>query len=390
MRMTVNGIIRYCMAAVMALALATPATLAANAPIYDINVILPLTGSLAFSGQKQLEAIKVAETVVNRNGGIDGRPVHFVVHDDASTPTTTVQLTSELMGSNVPVILGSTLAATCAAMFPLVQKSGPVTYCYSPVVHPKDGGYSFMSAPAIADVQPVVLRYFRSKGRKRLAIITSTDASGEEFEQRFDATVQEPEFRDMTVVDREHFNPTDISVTAQMARIKAAKPDVLITFSTGTPFGTLLHGINDAGLDVPVYGSGGNMSYAQMKQYKAFLPKELYLNAARGVTPDPSAKGKMLQAQRVYFAAMKAAGIRPEFSHSLTWDPTMLVVDALRHLGPNATAEQLHEYLEHLRGWVGIEGTYDFTSGNQRGVGQAAAALFRWDASKGDWVMVSS
>ena len=94
-----------------------------------------------------------------------------------------------------------------------------------------------------------------------------------------------------------------------MARMKAAAPDVLLTFTVGTPFGTLLKGVHDAGLDIPVYGSGGNFTYAQMQQYASFLPKELFLNGSRGITPDPTATGAVKRAQDVYFNATRKGRI---------------------------------------------------------------------------------
>ena len=373
----------------IAILMATSGPLAAADTPYEINVILPLTGPAAFFGASAQRGMRVIEDLVNAQGGINGRPLRFVLNDDGTNPQTVIQLTTALIAKQVPVIMGPGISAECTAQFPVVENSGPVTYCFSPVVHPKPNGFSFMTGPAIGDVEPVVLRYFRSRGFRNFALITSTDASGQEFERTFDLALALPEFRDVKLVAREHFNISDISVSAQVARIKAARPEVLLTFTTGTPFGTLLHGLYDAGLEIPVYGSGGNLNNAQMAQYAAFLPKELYLNGVHGVIPDPTATGKMKQAQQIYFDALKRASYHPEFSLLSVWDPTMIVVDALRKLRSDVTAQQLHDYLEHLKGWTGVEGTYDFTSGDQRGIGQAATALFRWDATAIDWVQVS-
>ena len=66
-----------------------------------------------------------------------------------------------------------------------------------------------------------------------------------------------------------------------------------------------------------------------------------------------------------------------------------IAVDALRHLGTNATADQIHDYVEGLHGFAGIQGVYDFRNGDQRGLGDAANALFRWDAVKNDFVLAA-
>jgi branched-chain amino acid transport system substrate-binding protein len=370
------------------LALATPAARALDP--YDTHVIASQTGSFAFSGTKQMQVIHVLEGVVNASGGIRGRPVRFVFHDDTSSPQTAVQITSQLIGQKVPIILGPSLSAICSAVFPLVAQGAAVEWCYSPVVVPTPHGFAFMGAPAIEDVQPVILRYFYSRGQHNIGLITSTDATGQNFEQKLDIALNRLEFRNLKLVAREHFNPTDLSVAAQMARIKAAKPDVLITYTSGTPFGTVLRGISDAGIDVPVYGSGANMNVDQLGQYANFIPKELYLNAAQGMLQDPKAPAPVQHQQAIFFGAMRKAGIHVEYSHSLTWDPTMMAVDALRKLGTDATPAQLHDYLEHLRGWTGIQGIYDFTSGDQRGLGQSGAALFRWNPAKKEWSLAAT
>ena len=80
----------------------------------------------------------------------------------------------------------------------------------------------------------------------------------------------------MKLVERAHFNPTDVSVSAQIERVKAANPQAFIAWSTGAPIATIFKGIVQAGLDVPIGTTDGNMTYAQMKQYAAFLPKQLY------------------------------------------------------------------------------------------------------------------
>ena len=79
----------------------------AAAPPVDINVILPLTGSAAFLGTQEQRTLLVAESFVNQQGGIRGRPVHFVIADDQSNPTVAVQLTSGVIAKGAAVIIGS-------------------------------------------------------------------------------------------------------------------------------------------------------------------------------------------------------------------------------------------------------------------------------------------
>jgi ABC-type branched-subunit amino acid transport system substrate-binding protein len=123
-----------------------------------------------------------------------------------------------------------------------------------------------------------------------------------------------------------------------------------------------------------------------MQQYASFLPKELFLNGSRGITPDPTARGAVKRAQDGYFSALSKAGLRPEFPTSIPWDPMSIVLEAFRRAGPDADAQALWSALQGIKGYSGIEGTYDFTSHDQRGLGEIATALFRYDQVKNEFV----
>jgi branched-chain amino acid transport system substrate-binding protein len=355
---------------------------------YEIDGILPLTGPQTFSGRAELQTLQIIEASVNKSGGIGGRPIHFVISDDQSSPQTTVQLTNELIAKQVPLIMGTSSTANCLAQMPLVAKDGPVTYCLSPGVRPPEGGYVFSASVFAADLASVFIRYFRLRGWNRIAIITSTDASGQTMEHYFDQVLTQPENKGVVVVDHEHFAPLDLSVAAQLERIKAANPQAVITWTTGTPFGTVLRGIKDAGIDVPIGGGNGNMTYAQMTQYVNIIPKQLFFPGQAGVNT-LLGQGAWRTAQVAYFNAFKAAGVRPDLANSQAWDPALLFIDALKHAGLSANAAQLHGYIENLHDWPGVYGVYDFRDGSQRGIGQNATIMYTWDTGKADFAVAS-
>ena len=165
----------------------------------------------------------------------------------------------------------------------------------------------------------------------------------------------------------------------------------MIAWSTGTPIATVFKGIIQAGLDIPIATTDGNMTYAQMTQYAAFLPKQLYIPAPEWVqhegviTLDPAVEA----AQQRFFDTFKAANEKPDIAATLAWDPTMIVIDALQHLGPNATAQQVRDYIGALKGFAGINGVYDFSKIPQRGLDVQAAVVTLWSPTKQTWELVS-
>ena len=363
----------------LALLIASASSRAMAAAPVEINVILSLTGSSSFIGTTEQQSLGVIAKIINANGGINSAPVTFTIADDASNPQTTLQLTNGLVAKHAAVIIGPSFTSGCNAIAPLLEKAGPLQYCLSPGIHATPGSYVFSAGAGTDATAATEIRFFRERGLTRIAMIALTDASGQDHETQIAAALRLPENKNVTLVASEHYNPTDVSVTAQLARIKAAQPQALITTATGVAFGTVLRNLADTGLDIPVTASAGNMSYKQMEQYKAFTPNELLFMATHGVAPDPSITAKpLLDAQALYFKNLDAAGVQPSYLASLAWDPALIVVDALRRVGTSATSDQLHAYLSRMHGFSGINGTYDFR-GSQRGLGASAVVTYRWD-----------
>jgi branched-chain amino acid transport system substrate-binding protein len=373
--------------ALTGLVAAIPFAGAVAADPVEVSVMLPTTGSVALLGQSISTALGILEVSVNKSGGIAGRPLKFVIQDDQSNPATGVQLVSRIVAAKANVMLGTSLSATCSAIAPLL-KDGPVDMCFSPGIHPDEGSFVFSPAPSTLDLAIVTARYAKKRGWKKMAFIYSTDGSGVDGEKVVTQAFAQPENRDVSIIDVEHFGVTDLSVVAQIAKIKAAGPDALYVWASGTPSSTVMRAIADSGLTIPILTSYSNATYAQMTAYKGYLPKELLIaGLPTMVPPDQLGRGQLRGQLEAYNRAFKAAGVRPDVIQTTAWDAGLLIVSALRKLGPNATASQVREYLSGLRGFTGVTGTFDFKAIPQRGVDWKSSVLMtRWDPARDNFV----
>jgi len=372
--------------------------LAAYAPAraadtYDIHVIVPLTGGASFVGLGQQDVLNALAAEVYKTGGIHGKPVHFVFGDDQTSPQVAVQLTTDVLaGKPAPVvIMGSSLVGMCLAMAPLVADSGPVQYCLSPAIHPKAGGYVFSASASSIDQIAAVVRYYRMKGWTKLATLMSTDGSGQDGDRAVDTVLAYPENASMTKVDVEHFNPGDVSVSAQIANIKASGAQAMIAWTTGQPAATVFKGMVQDGLDIPVAPTSGNQTFAAMAQWTDFLPKQLVLASAlypehAGVLKlDPRIEKK----QQEMYAILKARGLRADNQVATSWDAGLIIVAGLRQLPPNATAAQLRDFIADLKDFAGVDGVYDFTKYPERGLGPDGSTVTTYDVATKSWKWLS-
>jgi branched-chain amino acid transport system substrate-binding protein len=362
---------------------------AGAAQAYDIDVVLPLTGPGAFLGQGERQSLQLVEKSVNGGGGIKGQELHFVFHDDQSSPQVGVQLASEIVAKQPAVLLGSSLVAICRAIVPLV-KNGPVEYCFSPGLHPDAGSYAFTASVSTLDLADAVVRYFRMKGWTRVALMVSSDATGQDAEDGLKQVLARPENKAMQVVTTQHFNINDVSVSAQIENVKAADPQCFIAWSTGTPIATIFRAMLQAGLDVPFGTTDGNMTYAQMEQYASFLPKQLFIPSGMFIVRDASLlPPEVAKAHAEFYKIFDAAGIKPDEPSELAWEPAMIVVHALRSLGPKASAAQLRAFIAGLKGYASIDGVYDFPRQPQRGLDVSNAVVTLWNKQSKSFDVVS-
>lgn len=362
---------------------------AGAADAFEIDVVLPLTGGAAFLGKAEQQALSLYEQVAKDGGGIHGKDLKFVFHDDQSSPQIAVQIVNQIKAKSPPVVIGSAVAGLCNAMSPLMR-NGPVMYCLSPSLYPKPGEYAFSSSVSTTGLLEGLLRYFQDRGWSKIGLITSTDATGQDAYKQVKSLLSAGEFAGLQLVADAQFNPTDVSASAQVQRVKGAQPDAVVVWSTGAPIGTVFKAIRDGGLDVPIGTTDGNMTYAQMEQYAKFLPKELYIPAAQWLKNENNKETPEARAAKdAFYKAFEAASVRPDGPSTFAWDPAHLVVTSLKALPEGATAQQLREYLNNLQGFGGINGVYDFKKDPQRGLDKSSVVVTRWDTDANIWKVVS-
>lgn len=385
MKLTIAAAVAAC----SLLASVSGASAAQTGP-YKIDVVLPLTGGAAFLGTGERKSLQLLEGVENAKGGIHGRKIKFVFHDDETHPPTAVPMVNQIKSEHPAVILGSAISSVCNAMAPLMRRTGPVNYCFSPSLYPKSGSYVFSSSISTKALAQGLLTYFQAKGWTKIGLLTSSDATGQDAHRNIMALMKSGKFPKLHIVSDQQFNPKGMSASAQVQRIKGAQPDAMIAWSTGGPIGTVFKAIRDAGLNVPVATTDGNMTYAQMKQYAGFLPKNLYIPSPEW----PQSKALRVSAgvaaaKKMFFDAFDKAGIKPDGPSTFAWDPALLVIETLKTLPEGASAEDLRKALAGITDFSGINGKYDFKTFPQRGLGPKNVVVTRWDSSADQWAVVS-
>lgn len=366
---------------------------ALDGPPVEVPVMAALSGPLAFYGQAVAKGFEMLTVSVNKNGGVNGRPIKFVISDQQSNPQVSAQLMSQNIARGAQIILDAGGGSSCLGAQSQVKADGPLLYCMTPVVHPAPGSYTFITTtPGFLDQYVVIVRYLRLRGFMKIGLISSTDATGLESEKLIDQVAALPENKGVTITTHERLALGDLTVTAQIERMKASGAQAIIAGTTGTAFQTILRGLRDGGIDLPIAASAGNLSFRQMESFAPSLGKNdiyitgfpVYAREAIGGTP---ALRKVVDQ---FWEFMKANDIpKPEVGYATAWDQGAVVVDALRRRGANASAAQIKDYMSNLHGLTGLFGTLDFVAAPQSGASKEWIFMMRWDPSTNNFIVVS-
>ncbi|HVA99988.1 MAG TPA: ABC transporter substrate-binding protein [Acidimicrobiales bacterium] len=370
----------------------------ANKSPYVFHAVLSLTGAASFLGAGEGKSLQMLAKYVNKTGGIKGHPMVVDIVDNQSNPALAVSIATPWVQAKVPFILDGSAVPFDKPVDALAGPNGPVMFDLSPGVHPVPESFIFSTGISTRFDAQAYLNMFKAKGLTRIAAITSTDGSGADGWAQLQSTLSTPAYAGFQLTTHQSFDPSAVDVTTQMAAIKATNPQAIIEWTTGTPFGTVLKAQSELGMSsIPTVTTDGNADYVEMESFNAIRPTTLYFPTAAFYQPansnllSPSLK-KVVAA---FDKSVKAAGGYADDAWALAYAPASMFVDAVRHLGVNATATQVRQYLNSLKNYAGVYGIYNMTNPGHltsppsaatinpnRGLGTHDVYMTHWNGSR--------
>jgi branched-chain amino acid transport system substrate-binding protein len=214
-----------------ALALAT----AAQADI-NVGVTLSATGPAASLGIPEKNTFELLGAPV-----LAGQKVNFIVLDDKSDTTEAVKNTRKLIAENaVDVVIGSTITPNSLAMIDVVADGETPMISMAASARIVDAAnpktrWVFKTPQSDALMADAIAVHMKANGVKTLGYIGFADAYGDGWLAEIKRSAKTA---GIEVVAEEKYNRNDTSVTGQVLKIVAAKPDAVLIGAAGTPGAT--------------------------------------------------------------------------------------------------------------------------------------------------------
>src|SRR5450755_3282467 len=258
-----------------------------------------------------------------------GKTIDYILFDDATDTTTAVQNTKKLIGENkVDAIIGSTTTPNSLAIIDVFSEAEtPAVSLASSIriIDPVDAkkAWSFKTPQTDVMMAGAILEHMAKNNVKTIGYVGFNDALGEAFFAEVDKAAVA---KKIPLVANERFAPKDTSVTGQVLKLIAAKPDAIVIGASGTPAALPASALVERGYKGKVYFNHGvaNNDFLRVggKDVEGvFVPASPVIVAAQ--LPDSHPAKKRAEEYTKLYEATHGQGSVSAFG-SYTWDACLV------------------------------------------------------------------
>ena len=379
------------------------------------RLMLGATAALAFSATAMAQDLKVGLSVslsgpnsslgipyangmkaaVAMQPEINGRKVQLIVLDDGSDPTASGRNARKLVDEEkVDVLMGGSGVPATIAISQVGRESKTPTVGLSPIqLSPAEADWTVTVAQPPQLMIDAVVERMKANGVKTVGFIGFTDAWGDLV---YNALVKAAEPAGIKVVTNERYARADQSVSGQVLKIVAARPDAVMTGGAGTPGALPYLALLERGYKGGLYGQHGLVNPDFLRVGGAaingtFIPTGPVIVADQLPASYPTKK--VTQDFRAAFQRVNNAPSTDAFS-AYSFDGYRVFADAAaRALAGNRLQPGTPQFRAALRDAifstkevVGAHGVYNFKPGDLYGVDSRARVVVR--VENGQWKLV--
>ncbi len=364
----------------------TNATDDAAAEPYRIGAVLSLTGTYAGLGMPEKNAIELEVARVNDAGGIDGHPVEVIYEDDATDPAKAVAAAARLIDQeNVLAIIGATGTGQTMAIRSEIARAGvpQVSMAGGSVVTDDFDPLVFQTPWPNRIVVPFTLKALKERGLVKVALMSDTGGYGVD---GHDIIVKDAAAAGVQVVEDQTFNPGDTDMTAQLTKIKAASPDVVLMWNAGKEAAIVAKNMQQLGMKTPLVGSPGN-GRKEFIDGAGAAAEGFRFAAGKVLVPDAYGQDSMAYKVATDFISRytEAYDAAPDIFAGHAYDAFLVVTNALGRVEGDVTPASVRDAIESTNGLVGIGGTFTYSATDHNGLTESELVFYRIEGST--WVL---
>jgi branched-chain amino acid transport system substrate-binding protein len=338
-----------------------------------IGAVLDITGAGASLGVPERQTLEMLADQVNAAGGVNGRKIKLLIEDNQSTEDGAAKAVNKLISTEqVDLILGASRTGPSLAMRPIAEQAKIPMISLAANAKIVDGStWVFKTAQNDKVVLEKLADDMKARGYKKIAIARDASGFGEGIPEML-TDIGKGAGIEVTAVEK--FAPDASDFTAQMVKIRDAKPDAVLIWGIPPAAAIAQKAYRQLGLTAPVYQSHG-------------IGNQVFLDTAGDSANGlKAALGRMLVADQLadndpqkpvvtkFIADYKAKyNQNPSTFAGHAYDGFMIAVEALKKAGTDKA--KLRDTLEATSGWPGISGVFTMTKEDHSGLTKDALVM---------------
>ncbi|MDQ7954635.1 MAG: ABC transporter substrate-binding protein [Rhodocyclaceae bacterium] len=365
------------------------AAVAAQAADLKVGLSVSLSGPNSSLGVPYAKGMQAA---LAYKGEIAGRKVQLIVLDDGSDPTTAGRNARKLVEEDkVDVLMGTSGVPAAIAMAQVGRDAKVPMIGLTPILlNPADNAWVMTVAQPTQLMIDAVVQRMKKDGVRTVGYIGFSDAWGDLVYTALNKAAADAGIQ---VLGNERYARSDQSVTGQVLKLLAMRPDAVMTGGAGTPGALPFLALADRGFKGKVYGQHGliNPDFVRVvgtAGQGALMPTGPVIVAEQLPADHPTRK--MGLAFREVFQKVNSAPTSDAFS-AYSFDGWLVFADAAQRVlsagktepGTPEFRQALRDAIFSTREVVGTHGVYNFKPGDLYGVDERARVIVTLD--KGQW-----
>jgi len=323
---------------------------------------------------------------------VNGRKIQLIVLDDGSDPTTAGRNARKLVDEEkVDILMGTSGVPAAIAMAQVGRDAKVPMIGLTPIqLDPAENGWVFTVAQPTQLMIDAVVERMKKDGIKTVGYIGFSDAWGDLV---YNALMKAAPAAGIKVLGNERYARADASVTGQVLKLLAMKPDAVMTGGAGTPGALPFLALNERGFKGPMYGQHGliNPDFVRVvgaAGQGALMPTGPVIVAEQ--LPNDYPTKKIAMDFRAAFQKANNAPTSDAYS-AYSFDGWLVFTDAAaRAKGEPGTPEfrlSLRDAIASTKEVVGTHGVYNFKPGDLYGVDQRARVIVKLE--NGQWKLAN-
>jgi branched-chain amino acid transport system substrate-binding protein len=343
-------------------------TVAQAAEPIKIGAILSVTGPASFLGAPEAKTLEMLVAETNKKGGVLGHKIQLIIKDSGASPEKAFSFAKQLIDEDkVFAIIGPSTSGETMKIKGVAEAGKTILLSCAAaedIVNPV-AKWVFKTPQKDSDAVIKIFQQMKKMKISKIGVLSGNDGFGNAGKGQIEKLA--PQYG-IKIAANEVYDAKASDLTAEVTKIKAADVQAIINWSVVPAQAIVIKNARQIGIKVPIFQSHGfgNIKYVQAAGAAAegvLFPAGRLLVADVLPNSNPQ-KALLVKYAKDYTSTYKE---QPSTFGGHAYDAYTILIKAIEN-AKSTDKEAVRTAIEHLHGFVGTGGIFNFSPTDHNGL----------------------